>query len=156
MTELLTALMIWIAANTTYDTAGIPLPEIVELTPRGLTAEYYADAPHLIPAKGIDTRVQALYSGTEGDHGRVYVLAAHLVEGTETDEDPYSNPAFQEMVLHELIHHMQFQTGQTERYMCPAQGEAEAYAAAGKYLRQMRADDPMPNRNFWAHVYSRC
>lgn len=156
MTDLLPALMIWIAANTAYDTAEIPLPEIVELTPRGLTEEYYSEAPHLIPAKGIDTRIQALYSNAEGSHGRVYVLAATLVEGVEDEEDPYTNPAFREMVLHELIHHVQFQTGQTERYMCPAQGEAEAYAAAGQYLRQIGADDPMPNRNFWAHVYSRC
>lgn len=156
MTELLTALMIWISANTTYDTMGIPLPEVIEMTPVELTAEFYTDVPHLIPAKGVDARIQALYSPREGANGRVYVLAAPLVAGADQDDDPYSNPAFREMVLHELIHHMQFQTGVVETYLCPAQGEAEAYAAGGRYLRQLRATDPLPNRNFWGHVYSRC
>ncbi|WP_424967034.1 hypothetical protein [Dinoroseobacter sp. S375] len=156
MTELMTALMLWISANTAYETAGLPLPELVEMTPAELTAEYYTDVPHLIPSQGIDTRVQALYSQQDGPHGRVYVLAAHLVEGADQDDDPYSNPAFREMVLHELIHHVQFQTGTTETYLCPAQGEAEAYAAGGLYLRQRNAPDPLPNRNFWGHVYSRC
>ncbi|WP_424971992.1 hypothetical protein [Dinoroseobacter sp. S76] len=156
MTELLTALMLWISANTAYDTAGIPLPDVIEMTPVELTAEYYTDVPHLIPAQGVDSRVQALYSPREGTHGRVYVLAAEWVEGADQDDDPYTNPAFREMVLHELIHHLQFQTGVAETYLCPAQGETEAYAAGGLYLRQMHAPDPLPNRNFWAHVYSRC
>jgi hypothetical protein len=154
MTELMTALMLWISANTAYDTSGMPLPELVEMTPRELTVEYYTGVPHLIPAKGVDERVQALYAPGDGPDGRVYVLAAAYVEGA--DDDPYGNPLFQEMVLHELVHHVQYESGAAEAYLCPAQGEIEAYAAGGKFLRQRYADDPMPNRTFWAHIYARC
>jgi len=154
MNELMAALMVWIAANTPYDTAGMPLPELVEMSPRELTEEFYTGVPHLIPAKGVDDRVRALYAPGDGNAGRVYVLAAEYVEGAE--DDPYGNPLFHEMVLHELVHHVQFASGAAERYLCPAQGEVEAYAAGGRYLRQRFVTDPMPNRNFWARIYSRC
>lgn len=154
MTDLMTALMLWISSNTTYDTTGMPLPELVEMTPRELTAEYYTDVPHLIPAKGVDDRVQALYAPGDGRDGRVYVLAAKYVDGA--GDDPYGNPLFQEMVLHELIHHVQFESGAADAYLCPAQGEIEAYAMGGRYLKQRYVTDPMPNRAFWARVYSRC
>ena len=154
MTDLMTALMIWISANTGYDTTGMPLPDLVEMTPEELTAEYYTGVPHLIPAKGVDDRVQALYAPGDGPDGRVYVLAATHVDGAE--DDPYGNPLFQEMVLHELLHHVQYESGAAEGWLCPAQGEVEAYAAGGKFLKQRYVTDPMPNRTFWAHIYSRC
>lgn len=156
MKEVLASLMLWIAANTSYDTTGLPLPEIVEMTPEELTAEYYTDAPHLMPVKGVDERVQALYSIEEGAHGRVYILSASLVPGAEDGDASYENPLFQEMLLHELVHHVQHVTGAADSYLCPAQGEVEAYRLAGLFLKQRHVSDPMPNRAFWAHMYSRC
>lgn len=156
MTDVLAALMLWITANTGYDTTGMPLPEVIEMTRQELTIEYYTDAPHLIPAKGVDERIQALYSIEEGAHGRVYILDADLVDGAETGGEPYDNPLFREMLLHELIHHVQHVSGEAESYLCPAQGEVEAYRYGGLYLEQRHADDPMPDRAFWAHMYSRC
>lgn len=156
MTDVLVALMLWISANTGYDTTGMPLPEVVEMTRPELTAEYYTDAPHLIPAKGVDERIQALYSIHEGTSGRVYILDAELVPGADTDDEPYNNPLFREMLLHELIHHVQHVSGAADDYFCPAQGEIEAYKLGGLYLKQRYVDDPMPNRAFWAHMYARC
>lgn len=156
MTDVLAALMLWITANTGYDTTGMPLPEVIEMTRHELTAEYYTDAPHLMPVKGVDERIQALYSIEEGPSGRVYILDAHLVPGADLGEDPYDNPLFREMLLHELIHHVQHVSGEAQSYLCPAQGEIEAYRFGGLYLKQNYTDDPMPNRAFWAHMYSRC
>ncbi|WP_425092822.1 hypothetical protein [Tropicimonas sp. S265A] len=156
MNEVLAALMLWISANTAYDTTGMPLPEVIEMTPQELTAEYYTDAPQLMPAKGVDERIQALYSIEEGPHGRVYILDADLVPGAADGDDAYDNPLFREMLLHELVHHVQHVSGVADSYLCPAQGEVEAYRVGGVYLKQVHADDPMPNRAFWAHMYSRC
>lgn len=66
------------------------------------------------------------------------------------------NPILTERLLHELVHHLQFQSGATDSYLCPAQGELEAYRLGGLYFKQRYIEDPMPNRRFWAHVYSRC
>jgi hypothetical protein len=32
----------------------------------------------------------------------------------------------------------------------------EAYSLGGRYLDEARIEEPMPNRRFWAHAYSRC
>ncbi len=32
----------------------------------------------------------------------------------------------------------------------------EAYLLGVRYLKARHANDPLPKRNFWAHIYSRC
>ena len=44
MKDLVVVLMNWIAANSGYETAGVPLPEVVAMTPAELTAEFYSGA----------------------------------------------------------------------------------------------------------------
>lgn len=148
-------LMTWIGENSAYDVSCLPLPDIVEMTPTQLTAEAYADVPHLRPADGVDERVIALYSFDEGPSGTIYVLAPQWAEGAE-DGDPRDNPVFQEWLLHELVHHVQRVSGAYAAFPCRNFGEKEAYLMGGRFLKQRYADDPLPNRNFWAHVYSRC
>ncbi|WP_425426577.1 hypothetical protein [Antarctobacter heliothermus] len=63
---------------------------------------------------------------------------------------------FREILLHELVHHVQRNTGLWDEWACPAIGETEAYRLGGRYLRQTRTADPLPNRNFWAAIYARC
>ena len=41
------------------------------------------------------------------------------------------DPVFQEQLLHELIHHVQYQTGATADFPCEAFGEMEAYLLGG-------------------------
>jgi len=60
------------------------------------------------------------------------------------------------MRLHELVHHVQWQTGAADTWACPAAGEREACALGGIHLRQRRADDPPPNRNFRGAACARC
>jgi hypothetical protein len=159
MHDLLPSLMIWIAANTSYDTAKMPLPNVVEMSPQELTREAYSAAPLLIPQSGVDERYLALYAFEDGAHGTIYVLAGKYVDpdlAKDAYYDPYKDPVFQERVLHELIHHVQWQSGARKNFHCQNEGEKEAYLLGGRYLKQRHADDPLPNRNFWGHIYSRC
>lgn len=104
----------------------------------------------------MDERVRALYAAGEGPSGTVYMLAASFAEGAERYEHPTDNPVWREMVLHELIHHVQWATGEAEAWPCSRHGETEAYQLGGVFLREQGAPDPVPNRQFWAHVYGRC
>ena len=157
MNGLATALMAWIAANSTYDTAIMPIPEIVLMTPIELTAEAYSDTPDLIPDSRVDDRVLALYSFEDGANGTVYLLAPEqpniLVDPEELSE---FDPLFEERLLHELVHHVQRMSGAYDAFPCRNFGELQAYQLGGSYLRQRNVEDPLPNRNFRAHIYSRC
>ncbi|TNC73777.1 hypothetical protein [Rubellimicrobium roseum] len=156
MDLLLDALLAWIEAETDYETADLPRPTLVLMRPPDLTREYYSAAPQLLPSDGVDDRLLALYSAEDGAHGTIYVLSPEYVTDAEHWEDPAENPIFREIVLHELIHHIQWQTGAAATWPCPAHGETEAYLLGGRYLRETRTDDPIPNRTFWAHAYSIC
>lgn len=156
MNELISALMIWIGANSSYPIAGLPLPEVVVTTAETLTREAYADVPGLLPADGVDERLLALYAFEDGAHGTVYVLDCRARESSGTDEEPCRDPLFRERLLHELVHHVQYHNGVYARLPCRAAAEKDAYLLGGKYLAAHHVTDPMPNRNFWAHIYSRC
>ncbi|MGB0661086.1 MAG: hypothetical protein ACPGNV_13035 [Mangrovicoccus sp.] len=156
MTELLIALLAWIGANSPYETAEIPLPQVIPMTPAEITAEFYsaAQAPPANTAPEIDPRILGLYDMT-GD-GRIFIIAPELTDGVQPGEDPLENPIFQERLLHELVHHVQHQTGAYDGFLCQAQGEADAYMLGGLYLARRHVSDPLPNRHFWARIYSRC
>lgn len=158
MEQVLEALLVWIATNTGYETASIASPEVVEMTPQEITREFYTDAEHLLPEDGVDTRIRALYTPVDGANGRIYILSAeHVARETGEDYDaPLESPVFREMLLHELIHHFQHASGRAGGFPCPAYGETEAYMYGGAYLKQLNIEDTMPNRQFWAAVYSRC
>jgi hypothetical protein len=155
MPELVAFLMRWITLNSGYDTQDVPQPDIFMMTPAAITAEYY-DAAGVDPAsrRPVDPRVLALYSFEDGPHGAIYLLAPDPAE-TPAD-DPLDDPYFQERLLHELVHHVQRHTGAYDRFLCRAEGEIDAYRLGGLFLRQRRVEDHLPNRNFWARVYSRC
>lgn len=157
MDALAALLMTWIAENSDYRTAHLPVPAIVEMSPQELTREAYKDNPKMLPDGGIDDRILALYSFEDGAHGTIFVLGAKWTDdGSAPDLPPQSDPVFQERVLHELVHHVQRVTGAYDRFPCRNFGEREAYDLGGKFLKQRHARDPLPNRVFWATIYSRC
>ena len=156
METIALALMMWIGSHTHYNTANIPLPEIVEMTPTEITKEAYTDNPGGIPEGGVDPRINALYSYTDGPNGTIYIISASLTDDADEYDSPIENVIFQERLLHELIHHSQRMSGEVAQMPCRNFGEKEAYLLGGKFLRANNVDDPMPNRNFWAHIYSRC
>ena len=156
MENIALMLMLWIGTNTEYNTAEIPLPAIVEMTPEEITTEMYTDHPNRIPEGGIDPRINALYSYEDGRNGTIYIIDADLTEDAQEYKDPLENPIFQEKLLHELIHHTQRLSGTLHQMPCRNFGEKEAYLLGGEFLRRQNITDPMSNRNFWAHIYSRC
>lgn len=156
MEMLIEILLVWIGKNSDYDTSDLPAPVVVEMTAEQLTREMYSDVPDLVPTSGIDQRVFALYSWDEGATGTIYIRRAEDTEGVQAGEEPLENPVFQERLLHELIHHVQFQTGAYNAFPCRAFGEKQAYLLGGLFLSKRHARDPLPNRRLLAHIYSRC
>jgi len=155
MSETVAFLIHWIALNSDYATANLPSPKVVTMTPAEITAEYYDEAGlALADRRGVDPRIMALYAFEDGPHGTIYVIDPALTEGA--GDDPLGNPIFQERLLHELVHHVQYRTGAYDRFLCRAEGEVDAYRLGGLFLRQRHVEDWLPNRAFWARVYSRC
>ena len=156
MDPLIALLLGWIAENTDYQTEAIEPPAVVAMTPQELTKEYYSGAPHLLPDDGVDDRLNALYSFEDGPNGTIFIIAPEFVDDAEHFDEPSENPLYREILLHELVHHVQWETGEADAWACQSYGEREAYILGGQYLRQLRYDDPLKNRMFWAHMYARC
>ena len=156
MDSLIAALLAWIASNSPYDTASMPPPRVIEMTPQELTREYYADAMQLMPADGVDDRINALFAHADGPTGTIYIMAAPQVADADQFDNPHDNPLWREILLHELVHHAQWQSGTAATWACQSYGEREAYLLGGRYLKEVHTDDPMPNRMFWAQLYARC
>jgi len=156
MEMLIEILLAWIGKNSDYDTSALSRPVVVEMSAEQITREMYSDVPDLVPTSGIDQRVLALYSWDEGTTGTIYIVRAEDTEGAQAGEDPLDNPVFQERLLHELIHHVQFRSGAYDRFPCTSFGEKQAYLLGGLFLKQRHVTDPLPNRNLLAHIYSRC
>ncbi|SDD98913.1 hypothetical protein [Ruegeria marina] len=156
MELLIDALLDWIGKNSNYTIENIPHPIVRQLSPHELTREYYGNVAHLMPDDGVDERINALFAQTDGPNGTIYIIAAEHVEGAAEFDHPTDNPLFREILLHELVHHVQWQTGVSANWDCLALGEPEAYQLGGRYLKQTGTTDPLPNRNFWARIYARC
>lgn len=156
MENILFALMAWLAANSAFDTTLVPDPEIVLMSPQELTQKFYSNQPELMPETGVDNRIFALYSHDTGNNGTIFVLGARHLDPGHRFEDPRENPVWREMILHELVHHVQWQSGLTQTWACPNIGEREAYMLGGDYLSQNKTADPLSNRRYWAKVFSRC
>lgn len=156
MDAILDALLDWIAQNSAYTVDEMPAPQVLQLSPQDLTREYYTGVAHLMPEDGVDDRLNALYAPGDGTSGTIYILDARAVEGADSFDAPTDNPLFREILLHELVHHVQVQSGASAAWPCLAMGEREAYALGGRYLKQTGTPDPMPNRHFWGAIYARC
>lgn len=142
--------------HTQYDTQGLPHPQIIQMSQQELTSEYYAESPQSAPASGIDARIFALYAAKDGPHGTIYILHPTAVAGAENYENATDNPAFKEILLHELVHHVQWQNDAVVVWQCPRRGETEAYLLGAMYLKQQQMHDPLILRGFWANTYSQC
>lgn len=172
MEALIASLLLWIGTHTAYNTANMPVPEVRLVSPQEMTLEYYRGTEAAMPASGIDSRLYALYNYEDTDTGIIFLLDPRLnqdlmVESADTVDlwndrsEPLhrewlDNVVFQEQLLHELIHHVQYQSGKVSEFPCSAYGEKEAYLLGGQFLKLRHSNDPLPNRNILAHIYSRC
>jgi len=156
MDAVVAMLMTWLVNNTDLEAHDVPLPLVVELSAEALTREYYTDQAALLPASGVDDRIQALYAWGDGENGTIYVLHSSQADVPLSQETGWDNPIFQERLLHELVHHVQFHTGRYEYFACKKEAEKTAYLYGGLFLKQQNVKDPLPNRRVLAHLYSRC
>lgn len=155
MDALLDALLAWIGDNSTYDTAHLAHPTVVEVSAEDLTARYYQGKAHKAPADGVEDRLNALYIAGDGSDGTIYIRPATTIEGAKYFADPHENPLWAEILLHELVHHAQHARG-AETWTCVARGEAEAYRMGGLWFEQRHLPDPMSNREIWRDLYDDC
>ena len=153
MDGLIDVLLDWIGEHSRYDVAQIGRPAVVMLSAEDLTREMYTGVPHLIPDDGVDERINALYAHAEQT---IYIRHPDTVDGAQSFAAPSDNPLWQEILLHELVHHVQWQSGEADSWMCDAQGERQAYHLGGVYLAQTGTPDPLANRAFWAQMYAQC
>ncbi|MEZ5657027.1 MAG: hypothetical protein R3E83_00370 [Burkholderiaceae bacterium] len=156
MEALLLSLLVWIGTHSTLNVEGVELPKVIEMTPTEITREMYRHSGLTAKTPEVNERVIALYDPTAADTGTIYVLAAQLAPRAGKYADKLANPYFQERLLHELVHHVQYRTGEIERLPCRAAAEGEAYRLAGRFIRERGLPDPLPNRRFWTYFYSRC
>jgi len=172
MEKLVAALMVWIGSNTTYNVTELPYPEVRLLTAEEMTQEYYGGSDVLQPESGIDSRIFALYNYVDSEHGIIFLLDPRLNDTLTSEsatpdatladrlqplqQEWLDNPVLQEQLLHELVHHVQYQTGAVDQFPCRAFAEREAYLLGGKYLQLRHANDPLPNRKVLAYMFSRC
>jgi len=184
MEAIVNALLLWIAANSQYNVDNVAIPSIVFVSREEITAEYYSDHPEFMPKSGFDDRIWALYDAESIENGQIFLRLEELADASaggllndpefistslkketqsikqnhaESFQQQFEqNPIMMERLLHELVHHVQFQTGANESFPCPAVGEKDAYQLGELYFKQRHIEDPLPNRNFWAHIYSRC
>ena len=156
MEQLVTTLLLWLAANSTFDVSTLKPPPIVLMSPEEMTSMYYRESGRSPGAIKVDARVQGYFRRLGPDAGTVYMIAPESVPGAADYSDPRQNPIFQERLLHELVHYVQWSSGEYERFICPAQGEIAAYQLGGRYLRSVGAIDPIKSREFWIPLVSRC
>lgn len=148
--NLVGSLLIWIASNSTYDTGRLAQPDVQLVSAAEITAEYYSDTPEQMPDSGIDPRIKALYTPLEGKYGTIYLKL------TGDPDELLDDIAAQEILLHELVHHVQWQTGVADTWRCNNEGELEAYALGAEFLRQKSYRDHFLSRRAWAQIYSAC
>jgi hypothetical protein len=156
MESLAASLLIWIATYSFLPALPLRPPPIVLLTPEAMTAMYYRETGSAMKEPKVDPRVLGYFRRKGPDAGTIYLISPDLVPQANRYSDPLENPIFQERLLHELVHYVQWTTGQYERFECPAAGELAAYTLGGRYLRSLGVIDPMPGRDFLAPQLSRC
>ncbi len=149
-------LLAWIDQHSTYNTSNMPVPVVVEVSAEALTKEAYKDSPEHIPANGVDENIYAFYSWDKNDSGTIFIRPAAETEGPQFGDTPLDNPVFQERLLHELIHHVQYKDGAYDRFPCQNFAEAEAYKLGGLFLQQENVPDPLPNRSMLVHFFGLC
>ena len=147
--EIVASLLVWISANSGYETEQLIHPAVRLMTAEEITKEYYSGSIHNPPTVS-DPRIYALYAPGDGPKGTIYL------RHTGTNEELQNNIILREALLHELVHHVQWQTGKANGWKCQNEGELEAYMLGAEYLRQQSQQDHLLSRQAWARIYSTC
>ena len=140
MDALMYALMAWASAQTGIDPAAT-LPDVVYAAPEEMIRMQYPNGDGGAAASGI--RVVALY---DPDDAEIY-----LPLGFDARD-----PVDVSVLLHELVHHMQYQAGVS--YACRGEMERVAYETQGEYLSSVGIDllEAMEMNDLFLYLITSC
>ena len=133
MKEILTALMIWISANTYYNTDH-PLPNVVFLPQEEMNKMYYKDNEH---------EPDSLHGMYDKEKDII------ILPDTWDSRDAWS----QGVLVHEMIHYYQDQNKMT--YNCTQEMEKDAWPIQQFYLKKVQNYDWQYDQ-LWYIMISAC
>jgi hypothetical protein len=120
MNALLLALLAWIGGQTGYAVPSAEeLPSVERLDPAAMRQVVY---PHASAERARQRTVVGAYDVRQGVNGTIYL---------STDLD-LADEASHEVLVHELVHFLQYRNGRS--YRCIGRMEAEAYAVTRAWL----------------------
>jgi hypothetical protein len=114
MKSVIAALMLWISAHTNYQ-MNFDSPRIVQLSQTALEQKFYQ-------GQDKDSHLHAFY---DPKNEIVYI----------NNKFDINDPFNQSILLHEILHHVQFKNG--VKYDCIGELEEEAYTLQKQYLREV-------------------
>ncbi|MEZ5653763.1 MAG: DUF6647 family protein [Burkholderiaceae bacterium] len=156
MDTLIASLLVWIGMNSSLSVAQVPIPKVVEMSPREIARQVRDALAIAVDESRLEGRVLGFYDPDAGPVGTIYVLRADLAPNAARYADKAANPYFQERLLHELIHHVQFRTAVIDSLPCRAAAERDAYRLGGAFLDQRRVPDRLANRAYWIRHHGSC
>ena len=133
MKEILTALMIWIGANSTLDT-NHDIPVVLFLTQEQMEQMYYGEHEH----------------EKDSLHG-LYDIEDDVIILPDTWDR--RKPWDMGVLLHEMVHYLQDQN--EIKFACMANMEREAWPLQQKYLSEIHGVDWQYD-DLWHHMISTC
>jgi len=133
MKEILTALMIWLGANTQFNT-NYDIPRVIFLPQQQLEDMFYGDAEHLPDSlHGLyDRDVDTIYLSDDWDRRSAWDMG---------------------VLVHEMVHYLQDMNGIT--FNCMAEMEKTAWPIQHKYLKQKHNYD-WDYDKLWFTMISNC
>ena len=134
MKEILTALMIWLGANTTLDT-NHDIPKVVFLPQEKMEQMYYVDEPEKLP-----NELHGIYD-TDSD--------TIILRDTWDRRKPWDMG----VLVHEMVHYLQDMNSMD--FQCTAQMEKDAWPIQQKYLKDQH-DYDWEYDSLWYMVISTC
>jgi hypothetical protein len=122
MKELTLALLMWIGGHTSMTVGGSDAPQVVQIDQHQLVRILYDG--NLPQGLDIDSvTVEGLYNFRDGN-----IYLSKNVDLT--------TPAGRAVLVHELVHYLQYQRGLDQSVPCMRALEPPAYAAQAEYLKQ--------------------
>ena len=133
MKEIITALMIWLGANTPFDT-NHDIPKVIFLPQEQMEKMFY---------KGEDEMPNTLHGLYDKESDTIIL----------PDTWDRRNPWDMGILLHEMVHYLQDQNG--IKFSCTAEMERDAWPTQQKYLKEQH-DYVWDYDGLWYAVISTC
>lgn len=138
MDDTMRGMLRWIGEHSDYD-VDVPLPDVKRVTAEDLMILYYGRLPN------------------ENEHF-LEVEAIYLDDPPPAiwfqDDFSIDDPSWRAALVHELVHHLQFQSG--KEFRCTAEMEAEAYKLSDLYAVEVLEDESLKSDPMMVMFLSTC